>query len=152
MATGFDHATIVVTDLDEACRFFSVLGFKESQSVTVSGETMSEFMGIPGWQADHVTLALTGAPTHQEVQLLRFHHPEVTTDPGSGDLSRTGFNHLCFRVEDLDACVGAMRAAGFETRNAVMAFHDRRLVFLSGPAGTVVELAEWQRDPDTGGA
>lgn len=152
MVTAFDHATIVVTDLDEARRFFAILGFKESQSVVVNGEAMSEFMGIPGWQADHVTLTLTGSPTHQEVQLLRFHRPDATPDPASGDLRRTGFNHLCFRVADLDACVRAMRASGFETRNAVMAFHDRRLVFLSGPSGVVIELAEWQRDPDAQGA
>jgi len=26
-----------------------------------------------------------------------------------------------------------------------MDFHDRRLVFVEGPAGVVIELAEWHR-------
>lgn len=122
---GFDHMTVVVTDLDEAKRFFGLLGFEERISVVVSGEEMSRYMGIADWTADHVTLVLEGAATHQEVQLLRFHQPNVVDDSGAGTLDRTGFNHVCFRVRD---------------------FHDRRLVFLDGP-GVVVELAEWITAP-----
>jgi|SRR6185437_7291131 len=147
MSGGFDHATIVVTDLDEAKAFLGVLGFTEQRSVVVSGETMSRYMGIDDWEADHVTMVDTGAPVHQEIQLLRFHRPDPVVDDGSGDLGRTGFSHLCVRVDDLDGTVAAMAAAGFATRNDVMDFHDRRLVFLQGPAGVVVELAEWVSDP-----
>ena len=35
---GFDHMTIVVTDLDEARRFFGLLGFDERIAVVASGE------------------------------------------------------------------------------------------------------------------
>jgi catechol 2,3-dioxygenase-like lactoylglutathione lyase family enzyme len=145
---GFDHLTIVVTDLDEALRFFSVLGFVESVSVTAKGDTISAYMGIADWEAEHVTLVLEGCAVHQEVQLLAFHRPPVEVDEASGVLSRSGFNHVCFRVEDLDKTVASMEEAGFSTRNEVMDFHDRRLVFLNGPAGVVVELAEWHVDPD----
>jgi hypothetical protein len=58
---GFDHMTVVVTDLDEAKRFFGLLGFEERISVVVSGEEMSRYMGIADWTADHVTLVLDGA-------------------------------------------------------------------------------------------
>jgi catechol 2,3-dioxygenase-like lactoylglutathione lyase family enzyme len=75
MHSGFDHVTFAVVDLEEAKRFFGLLGFEETAATTVSGERMSDYMGIPGWEADHVTLTLTGAATHQEVQLLRFHGP-----------------------------------------------------------------------------
>ena len=50
---------------------------------------------------------------------------------------------MCFRVDDLDATVAAFEAAGFPTRNQAMDFHDRKLVFLVGPANVVVELAQW---------
>jgi hypothetical protein len=29
------------------------------------------------------------------------------------------------------------------TRNEMMTFHDRKLVFLEGPEGITVELAQW---------
>jgi catechol 2,3-dioxygenase-like lactoylglutathione lyase family enzyme len=142
MNEGFDHLTVVVTDLDEARRFFGLLGFVERVAVVVSGETMERYMGIADWEADHVTLVLESAPVHQEVQLLRFHRPVAAVDSGAATLDRTGFNHVCFRVSDLDGLLARFAEAGITPRNEVMDFHDRRLVFLDGP-GLVVELAEW---------
>ena len=139
----FDHVTLGVFDLDEAIRFFGVLGFEVTKTVRISGATMDAYMGIPGMDADHVTLAIPDAEPHQEVQLLHFHKPEQLVDRTSGNLAGTGFNHVCFRVDDLDATVAAFAEAGFPTRNQPMDFHDRKLVFLVGPANTVVELAQW---------
>ena len=139
---GFDHMTVVVTDLDVARRFFGLLGFVERIAVVASGDVIARYMGIPGWEADHVTLVLDGAPVHQEIQLLRFHQPAPIVDDGAGSLARTGFNHVCFRVADLDAMLAHLAEHGINPHNEVMDFHDRRLVFLDGP-GVVVELAEW---------
>jgi catechol 2,3-dioxygenase-like lactoylglutathione lyase family enzyme len=141
--TTFDHVTVAVFELDEALRFFAVLGFEETKRVRISGSTMDAYMGIKGMDAEHVTLAVPGAEPHQEVQLLHFHEPRKLVDRRSGDLAGTGFNHVCFRVDDLDATVDAFEAEGFPTRNQPMDFHDRKLVFLIGPANTVVELAQW---------
>ena len=143
---GFDHMTVVVTDLDAARQFFGLLGFVERIAVVASGEEIARYMGIPHWEADHVTLVLEGAPVHQEVQLLFFHHPAAAVDTGEGTLARTGFNHVCFRVNDLDAMLARLSEHGIGPRNDVMEFHDRRLVFLDGP-GVVVELAEWTNGP-----
>jgi catechol 2,3-dioxygenase-like lactoylglutathione lyase family enzyme len=138
--------TIAVADLEEARRFFGLLGFEETAATVVTGEQMSRYMGIPDWEADHVTLTLTGAATHQEVQLLRFHRPSLPAVPGEADLARLGFNHVCFAVDDLDGTLARLSAAGVRTRNEVMTFHDRRLVFLVGPGDVTVELAEWTTD------
>jgi catechol 2,3-dioxygenase-like lactoylglutathione lyase family enzyme len=143
---GFDHMTVVVTDLDAARRFFGLLGFAERFAVVAQGEEIARYMGIEGWKADHVTLALEGARVHQEVQLLRFHRPPAVPDEGAGTLTRVGFNHVCFRVDDLDAMLAHLAAHGVTPRNDVMDFHDRRLVFLDGP-GIVVELAQWLQSP-----
>lgn len=143
---GFDHMTVVVEDLDAARRFFGLLGFTERVAVVASGEVISRYMGIPDWEADHVTLELASAPVHQEVQLLRFHRPAAATDESAGSLRRTGFNHVCFRVSDLGGMLSHLAANGVTPRNDVMDFHDRKLVFLEGP-GVVVELAEWVTTP-----
>ena len=138
---GFDHMTIVVTDLGEAERFFGLLGFEETIAVVASGETIAGYMGIPGWESDHVTLALEDADVHQEIQLLRFHEPTVKVDPGTGTLDRTGFNHVCFRVNDMAAMLEHLAAHGITPRGEILDYHDKKLVFLDGP-GVVVELAE----------
>ncbi len=138
---GFDHMTIVVTDLEEARRFFGLLGFEETIAVVASGEEISAYMGIPGWESDHVTLALTGAEVHQEIQLLRFHQPPIRVDGGTGTLDRTGFNHVCFRVNDVAAMLEHLAANAITPRGEIFDYHDKKLVFLDGP-GVVVELAE----------
>ena len=145
MAThrGFDHVTIAVSDLAAAVHFFGLLGFEQTASTVVSGQAMSDFMGIADWQADHVTLALRDAPSHQEVQLLFFHQPVLGQDRDEANLARLGFNHVCFAVDDLGATLEHLRANGVEVRNEVMEFHDRKLVFLVGPGDVTVELAEW---------
>ena len=38
MHSGFDHVTIAVADLEEATRFFGLLGFEETAATVVSGE------------------------------------------------------------------------------------------------------------------
>src|SRR5262245_31042933 len=83
MVKSFDHVTIVVRDVEAAKRFFGLLGFREVQSVLISGHEMDEYMGVPGIEAEHVTLELTGSSPRNEVQLLRYRHPEPRPDPGN---------------------------------------------------------------------
>ena len=141
MVRKFDHVTIVVRDVEAAKRFFGLLGFKEVTSVVISGQVMDDYMGIKGLEADHVTLAIENP--HTEVQLLHYRHPAVIADTDAGKLNRVGFNHICFGVDDLDAEVARLTAAGVKLRNKVMDFHSRKLVFLRGPEDITVELAEW---------
>src|SRR5262249_59568764 len=83
-------------------------------------------MQVPGIEAEHVTLVLAGAMPRAEVQLLAYQAP----DPE--DLSMVGFDHVCFGVDDLERELDRLRAAGIETRTAVLDFHGRKLVFLRG--------------------
>jgi catechol 2,3-dioxygenase-like lactoylglutathione lyase family enzyme len=141
----FDHVTVVVRDLAAATRFFGLLGFEETASVVIAGERFDRYMGVAGVEAEHHTLVLAGASPRCEVQLLRYLHPEAITDPYVEGLQATGLNHVCFAVDDIEGEVARLRAAGIETRNQIMDFHDRKLVFLRGPEGITVELAEWHQ-------
>ncbi len=141
MVRKFDHVTIVVRDVEAAKRFFALLGFKEVKSVVISGKVMEDYMGVAGIEADHVTLAIEDP--HTEVQLLRYRHPETIADPNIAKLNKLGFNHVCFAVDDLEAEIAKLTAAGVKLRNKMMDFHSRKLVFVYGPGDITVELAEW---------
>ncbi|MFO1458583.1 MAG: VOC family protein [Verrucomicrobiota bacterium] len=143
MIQHFDHVTVAVRDLAAATRFFSLLGFRVEKSVVISGPPFDRYMGVEGIEADHVTLVLEGVSPRTEVQLLHYRHPVPLPDPAIPNLCRVGFNHICFAVDDLDAEVARLVAAGVSLRNDVMDFHGRKLVFLSGPEGITVELAQW---------
>ena len=110
MIKKFDHMTIVVRDLAAARQFFELLGFKESMSVVISGRAMEDYMGVKGIEADHVTLAIENP--HTEVQLLHYRHPETIDDPNIRKLNKIGFNHICFTVDDIEADIAKLTAAG----------------------------------------
>jgi catechol 2,3-dioxygenase-like lactoylglutathione lyase family enzyme len=143
MIKSFDHVTIVVRDLENAKRFFTLLGFREDKAVVISGKVMDDYMGVPGLVADHVTLALADVTPRTEVQLLHYRHPDALSDPNIAKLNKLGFNHVCFAVDDLDAMVAKLKAAGIRLRNDVMDFHNRKLVFVYGPENVTIELAQW---------
>src|SRR5215471_17583522 len=131
MLTRFDHVTIVVRDVEAAKQFFGLLGFKEDKSVVI--------------EAEHITLVLANVSPRTEVQLLKYRHPDPLLDPAISNLTKLGFNHVCFAVDNLEAEVARLKAKGVQLRNEIMDFHSRKLVFLSGPEGVTVELAEWER-------
>ena len=85
----------------------------------------------------------SNASPRAEIQILRYLHPEILPDEHIRQLNKIGMNHICFRVDDIEAEVANIRAAGFQTRNEIMDFHSRKLVFLDGPEGVTVELSQW---------
>jgi catechol 2,3-dioxygenase-like lactoylglutathione lyase family enzyme len=143
MIKRFDHFTMVVRDLEDAKRFFGLLGFKEDISVVISGEKFSDYMGVPGISADHVTVVAEGVTPRTEIQLLHYRHPDAIPDPEIRDLHKLGFNHICFAVDDIENTVATMRAHGYTTRNEILDFHARKLIFLNGPEGLNIELSQW---------
>jgi catechol 2,3-dioxygenase-like lactoylglutathione lyase family enzyme len=143
MLRHFDHLTIVVRDLDRARAFFAVLGFREAMAVVIQGAPFDTYMGVPGIEADHVTLVLENVTPRTEIQLLHYRHPDPVPDPQIRNLAKLGMNHICFAVDDVAEEVAKLEAAGFHTRNAIMDFHSRKLVFIDGPEGVTVELAQW---------
>jgi catechol 2,3-dioxygenase-like lactoylglutathione lyase family enzyme len=106
-----------------------------------SGKVMEDYMGVKGIEAEHVTLAIENP--HTEVQLLRYRKPEMIVDADILKPNKLGFNHICFAVDDLEAEIAKLTAAGVRLRNKMMDFHSRKLVFVHGPENITVELAEW---------
>ncbi|MDF0643938.1 MAG: VOC family protein [Nitrospira sp.] len=142
MILHIDHVTVVVRDVAKAKAFFGLLGFVEDKSVVIAGDQFARYMGVPGIEAEHVTLVSNQTPRF-EIQLLRYIRPDHLPDADVANLAKPGFNHLCFAVTDLDGEVRRLVGQGVTLRNEVMDFHARKLVFLSGPEDITVELAEW---------
>jgi catechol 2,3-dioxygenase-like lactoylglutathione lyase family enzyme len=143
MLQRFDHVTIVVRDMDSAKQFFGHLGFEQTLTALIKGEKFSQYMNVPGIEAEHVTLKHATASPRMEVQLLKYHHPEAAPDPQISNLSKIGFNHVCFAVDDMDAALASLKTHGIEPKTEILDFHDRKLVFLLGPEGITLELSQW---------
>lgn len=142
--TNLDHVTVCVSDLAAARRFFGLLGLQEDKAVVISGEPFASYMGLAEIEADHVTLVLPGASPRFEVQLLHYRRPAAVSDASIARLDKLGFNHICFAVNDIGAMVENLRVNGVEVRGELKGFHDRHLVFVTGPDNITVELAQWR--------
>jgi hypothetical protein len=46
-------------------------------------------------------------------------------------------------LDNVEGEVVNIRAAGFQTRNEIIDFHLRKLVFLDGPEGVTKKLSQW---------
>ena len=67
--------------------------------------------------------------------------PSRSGCPGLWTLSRKWWSPIEARQFRGRSCQA--RANGFKTRNEIMDFHSRKLVFIDGPEGVTVELSEW---------
>jgi len=142
MPTSPNHLTVVVRDVEKAKAFFTLLGLDEGERKIISGKVMENYMGVPGIEAEHVTLVLTGHKPYFDIQLLRYRNPMPTPDEHAGDLTTLGYNHFCFAVDDLDATLARLTAAGVVQRNSGMEFRDYKMAFVWGPEKITVELVQ----------
>ena len=115
MIKHFDHVTIVVRDVEAAKQFFGLLGFKEDKSVVIAGPQFSTYMGVEGVEAEHITLVLANVSPRTEVQLLKYRHPDPLPDPAIGNLTKLGFNHVCFAVDNVEGRGGKAQSEGRPT-------------------------------------
>jgi catechol 2,3-dioxygenase-like lactoylglutathione lyase family enzyme len=139
-----DHVTIAVADAAPAIAFFALFGFKKGHVATIDGGDPARYMGMPSMKAQHITLELEGSDPHFEIQLLQF-DPPSGTDPGAHptNLRQRGFNHLAFRVDDIEAATAKLVANGVTVLSEEMDYISRKLRLFEGPEGITLELVEW---------
>ena len=139
-----DHVTIAVANPEAAIGFFDLLGFRKQHVELIDGGVPAKYMGMPDMKAQHITLVLEGVEPHFEIQLLAF-DPQPPTDPGDHptNLRRRGYNHLAFRVDDIEAVTDHLTANGVKMLSDEMDYISRRLRFFEGPEGITLELVQW---------
>src|SRR6187401_2801989 len=99
---------------------------------------------------DHVTVALGDGPAAIKFfaalrdPLLVF-DPVPGPDPGEHptNLRRRGYNHLAFRVDDIEAVSAHLLANGVKMLSDEMDYISRKLRFFEGPEQITLELVEW---------
>lgn len=145
------HTGLTVNDMQRASRFFrDVLGFSVTEPMRQAGPAVGRMIGVPGAVLD-IAFCTGGGHT---IELLHYVSP-----PPQGDFDRqhneTGFAHIAFAVEDIDAAAAAVRAAGFELFGApeVVPAGPRKggkNLYARDVAGIVIELQ--QAPPPPAGA
>jgi catechol 2,3-dioxygenase-like lactoylglutathione lyase family enzyme len=137
-----EHVGIVVDDLAAAVEFFVALGLELDGETSVEGEVVDRMTGLEGVRSD---LAFLQTPDGQgKLEVVQYRSPErAENDPPPPRPNTPGLNHLLFAVDDVDATLARLRPHGAELVGEVIDYGTNyRLVYLRGPGGMIVELAE----------
>ena len=129
---GFEHVGMISSDLDKTIAFYcGLLGLKEILVKRTGEGGRIAFLEIGGVMLEIVEPAAGASTPAREVPM-----------------SEAGIRHITFRVDDVDAVYGKLRAAGVEftipPRQAVNAELIRKVAFCKDPDGIVVEFLERQ--------
>ncbi len=137
-----EHVGIVVDDLAAAVEFFVALGLELDGETSVEGEVVDRMTGLEGVRSD---LAFLQTPDgHGKLEVVQYRSPaRAEDDPAPPRPNTPGLNHLLFAVDDVDATLARLRPHGAELVGEVIDYGTSyRLVYLRGPGGMIVELAE----------
>lgn len=135
-----DNVLIVVDDLEAVKAFFVELGLELEGESTVEGPLVGKLIGLDNVRA---TLAMLRTPDGQGIELDKSHTPDaIRFGPVNAPVNTLGIRRVVFAVEDIDAVVARLRAHGAELVGEMSYEGSYRLVYLRGPEGVVVALAE----------
>ncbi|MSO40738.1 MAG: lactoylglutathione lyase [Solirubrobacterales bacterium] len=118
------HTCYRVLDVDRSVAFYEKLGMEELRRMPIRDEAINVFMGFPG---DGPRLELT--------------HNFDQSEPYEVG---TGYGHIAFTVDDLDAALARLAEEGIEPESAPYTVREggSRLCFVRDPDGYRVELIE----------
>lgn len=139
--TGFVHVGLVVEDLQEMLRFLSLIGLECGEPGVYGGDWIDRTIGLDGTEVELAMVRPPGGPDVMEV--VRFRTPFAASDDRAPAANRPGLRHVSFRVDDMDAVVERLRAAGWAPIREVVNYQDMYLLaYIRGPEGVIVELAQ----------
>jgi catechol 2,3-dioxygenase-like lactoylglutathione lyase family enzyme len=123
------HVAVTVSDVARALAFYrDLLGFPLLGVVTFEGDPglIIHFLDIGG---------------NALLELFSFATPVATAGDFLYDDRQTGFRHLAFKVQDVDAVAGRLLGAGVEfTLLPLDAVGGVRIAFFKDPDGTLMEI------------
>jgi catechol 2,3-dioxygenase-like lactoylglutathione lyase family enzyme len=141
-----NHVGINVGDLDAAVVWYhDVFGFEVLVGVgthtldTPAGERRRDVFG-PRWR--EMKLAHLATPSGVGIELFQFVDPAYIAPEDPFEYWRQGIFHVCFTVDDLEASLERLRAAGGIVRTQVHQIRPGTAVaYCEDPWGTIIELS-----------
>lgn len=132
---------IVVESLDNAISFFTEMGLKLEQRVSIEGEWAGRVTGL-GSQSVEIAMMVT--PDGQSrLELSRFITPSTISDHRTAPVNSLGYLRIMFTVEDIDEMVSRLIRHGAQLVGEVVQYENSyRLCYIRGVEGLLIGLAE----------
>jgi catechol 2,3-dioxygenase-like lactoylglutathione lyase family enzyme len=133
--------------MERALAFYcDLLGFRPLSEVNVNDALSARLLRLPGVDQRTVFVERDGV----RLALFALRTPSIQNAGRVRDMNEAGMVALMLRVDDLDATLDTMRAAGVRVLDETRIEHPAygsKLVFVTDPDGLLVELIEIPGDP-----
>ena len=144
----FVHTNLVSRDWKRLVRFYCDVFAcaPRGPERDLSGEWLENVTALPGARLRGVHLGLPGFPDDgPTLEIFSYDEMPERDHPQPND---PGFSHIAFAVEDVDAALEAVLAAGGSkvgdiAMNEVRGVGSLRVVYARDPEGNIVELQNW---------
>ena len=142
---GLDHVSVSCAELDRSLAFYAqTLGLAIRERGELAGGAAEGITGLVGLRARFADLELGAGRT---LELLEFGSP---SGPAlAPELPRAGATHLALAVDDADAALAAVAAAGYRIVSSTVCeieeegfWRGCRAFYCLDPDGVTVELIE----------
>ena len=149
---GFDHITIVVSDLERSVTFYAgLLGFRETGRAHLEGKWIDAILRMEGVEAEVVYLV----PPDKEprLELLCFRSPKGEPIPQNALPNAIGLRHVAFQVDDMASLVRRLKEAHVPLLSDPVALpgdvesgasKQKTLCYFFDPDGVLLEAAQYQ--------
>ena len=136
-----DHVGIVVDDLAAAIAFFVALGLEPQGEMSMEGRIVDRLIGLEGVAT---AFAFMRTPDgNGQLELIEFKSPPAERGDTDAPAHTLGLRHITFAVDDIEAALAGLQAHGGELVGELVQYETSyKLVYVRGPAGIIVELAE----------
>jgi len=138
MANAHHHVALRVADIERAAGFYiTVFGGRWlTKPFVIEGRFAETIYGRPGVRVKVCHVGFDEGT----VELFQFIEPASAT--GSYDPTRANLMHYAIQVEDVDAAVERVEAAGGRALFPVTPWGDARVVYCEDLDGNIVELSD----------
>jgi catechol 2,3-dioxygenase-like lactoylglutathione lyase family enzyme len=138
-----DHLNIVVRDLESAVRFFGHFGFEIDDEADLSGEWISEVVGLKEVNARYTRLISDDSPV--QIELICYRNPQSPETPYIDRANGIGYRHIAFQVDDIETEVERLASVGVDFLSPVHTYQrtGKQIVYGRGPEGILIELAQY---------
>ena len=143
MGVTLNHTGFVVTDIEEAIKFYcDGIGLNLRFQVEAGSQELSQLLGYDEVQ---VKAAFVGGIDGHSLEIIEYVNPKTEIRDSSEQHRRnvTGASHLSFNVQDIDEVLARVEPMGAKVNNPPVELIDGlRCVYLQDPWGNWVELDE----------
>jgi len=141
------HIGVCVSDMERALAFYcDLLGFRPLSEVSVNDALSAKLLRLPDVDQRTVFVERDGV----RLALFALRTPPIQNAGRVREMNEAGMVALMLRVDDLDATLAGMREAGVRVLDETRIEHPAygsKLVFVTDPDGTLIELIEIPGDP-----